>query len=56
MSDQKLFCHTTMLNDVSVGNIGHSFLQSPQKSLIYMYILRYSLIFKFFLNFGCATF
>ena len=32
MSDQKLFCHPTMLNDVSVGNIRHSLVQSPRKS------------------------
>jgi hypothetical protein len=29
LSDQKLFCHPKILNDVSVGNIRHSLVQSP---------------------------
>jgi len=28
VSDQNLFCHPTMVNDVSVGNIRHSLVQS----------------------------
>ena len=29
MSDQECSCHPTVLNDVSVGNIRHSLVQSP---------------------------
>ena len=44
MSDQKLFCHPTMLNGVCVGNIRHSLVQSPRKSLIYRVIQEESAI------------